>query len=320
LLSKKVAVARNAMATRFEIVVHGESEPALRAAAEAALEEVARIEAQLSLYKPESEVADLNRRAAREWVRVGADLFRLLGLAHKLSAETDGAFDLTIAPLVRCWGFMGSSGKKPSKLAVSEARQLVGMSLVELDEQKCAVRFARDGVMLDFGAIGKGYAIDAAVDVLREAGVTSAIVHGGTSTVYGLGKPPNESAWKIAIEGPPNEGTTEAAPLSVVELRDEALSVSAVWGKSFTRGGKTYGHIIDPRTGDPADAADLAAVALRSATETDALSTALLTLGLEGHERIATMRPGIRSLVMKRGTDGTPAIKLHKMDRFQPLG
>src|SRR5688572_10919776 len=170
------------MATRFEMVVCGPNESGLRAAAEEALNEVQRIEAQLSLYRPDSEVAHLNARAARQWVRVEPGLFRLLQQAKRLSEETLGAFDITVAPLVRCWGFMGSSGRQPGKRAIAEARKCVGMDLVELDSESFQVRFARDGVMLDFGAIGKGYAIERAVELLREADITAAIIHGGTST------------------------------------------------------------------------------------------------------------------------------------------
>src|SRR4030095_6309124 len=177
------------------------------------------------------------------------------------------------------------------------------------------VHFTRPGVMLDFGAIGKGHAIEQAVAILRYAGVRSAIIHGGTSTVYGLGKPPDESAWKIAIEGLPQNESEKPDLLSIVELRDESLSVSAVWGKSFDAKGKTYGHVIDPRTGYPADDADLAAVVLASATETDALSTALLTLGPKHHDRIASLRPAIRTLVMKRNRRGKgPLIKSQNLE------
>jgi thiamine biosynthesis lipoprotein len=292
-----VAVARNAMATRFEIVLHGDDSPALRAAGEEALDEIARVEAQLSLYQPTSEVSRLNARASREPVRVTPELFRLLQRAHQLSRETGGAFDITIAPLVRCWGFMDGTGSVPSPEELSRARSIVGMDLVELNEVEFSVRFAREGVMLDFGAIGKGYAIGRAAELLREAGVTSALVNGGTSTVYALGKPPDTECWKVAIEFP--EGDAPDAPkklLATVDLRDEAVSVSAVWGKSFEAGGKTLGHVIDPRTGEPAARAMLAAVALPCAMETDALSTALLVTGDAGIDQMSSLRPGIRLL------------------------
>jgi thiamine biosynthesis lipoprotein len=305
------------MATRFELVLHGANPAHLRAAGEQALAEIERLESQLSLYRNTSEIAHVNARAAQEPVRVSPSLMRLLQQAFRLGPAMDGAFDVTIAPLVRCWGFMGGSGTMPEPEAVDRARALVGPGLVELDERASTVRFRREGVMIDLGAIGKGYAIECAVEVLRDAGVTSALLHGGTSTVYGLGTPPESSEWKVAIGRPlgesgsspgliPTEGQPPGMPLptgdallAVVALRDEALSVSAVWGRSFVQSGKSYGHVIDPRTGQPVAGALLAAVALPSATETDALSTALLTMGAVGLERLAVLRPGVRTLLLR---------------------
>ena len=295
-----VTLARNAMATRFELVLHGDNPIALRAAGEEALDEIDRIEGLLSLYRNTSEIAHVNARAARESVRVSPPVFRLLEQARQLSEETGGAFDITIAPLVRCWGFMGGSGQMPSPEAVEEARARVGMHHVQLHSNDFTVRFAREGVMLDLGAIGKGYAVERAVEILREDGVVSAILHGGTSTVCAIGSPPDADAWKIAIERPVEAEGSRLPLLAVVPLKDEALSVSAVWGRSFQTADKTYGHIIDPRTGQPTDAAVLSAVALPSATETDALSTALLTLGQDGLQSIASLRPGLRCLVARR--------------------
>jgi thiamine biosynthesis lipoprotein len=150
--------------------------------------------------------------------------------------------------------------------------------------------------------------------LLREAGVTSALLHGGTSTIYALGHPPESRAWQIAVSDPESgaallagglspEDQPEAGPgkaAAVVALKDEAMSVSAVWGKFFHAEGETYGHIIDPRTGRPASQGVMAVVVLESATETDALSTALLTVGPEGHDTIASLREGMRTLVMAR--------------------
>ena len=176
--------------------------------------------------------------------------------------------------------------------------------------------------MLDLGAIGKGYAIERAAEVLREAGVTSALLHGGTSSVQALGHPPDAESWKIAIEQPEaSDGgsgdvrafaagaspfvTRHSSPVTSPRLAghsalcDEAMSVSAVWGKCFQAEGKTYGHVLDPRTGQPATGTALAAIVLPSATETDALSTALLTLGAPGHEAIANLRPGMRTLLVE---------------------
>jgi FAD:protein FMN transferase len=224
---ESVRLARHAMATRFEIVLHGENPARLRGAGEEALAEVERLEAQLSIFRPSSELSRVNALAAREPVAVTPAVFRLLEHARRLHDESSGAFDIAVAPLVRCWGFMGGFGSLPDPAELTRARRQSGMAHVVLDAVNLTVRFDGDGVMLDLGAIGKGYAIDKAADVLREAGVTSALLHGGSSTVYGIGRPAGEEAWKVAVESPPAEGA--ARPwLATVPLSDEALSVSAV--------------------------------------------------------------------------------------------
>jgi FAD:protein FMN transferase len=296
-----VRLALNAMATRFELVLHGENATRMRGAGEAALKEVERLEAQLSLYRPTSEIARVNALAAREPVRVSPSVFGLLQHARQLQTESGGAFDITVAPLVRCWGFMHGTGRLPEPAEIAEARGRSGMAHVLLDDKNYSVRFEKEGVMIDLGAIGKGYAIDCAAEILREAGVTCALLHGGTSTVYGLGAPPDADGWRIAIGPPPDEPKTCQ---TTVVLRDNALSVSAVWGKSFEFEGKKFGHVIDPRTGWPVNNSVQAAVVLPSATETDALSTALLVMGCEGHEAICRLRPAMRTMVVAPGEQG----------------
>jgi thiamine biosynthesis lipoprotein len=233
------------MATRFEIVLHGEDSSTLRAAGEEALDEIDRLEAQLSLYRLSSEVAHLNARAHEQPVRVTPELFRLLARATKLSEETHGAFDITIAPLVRCWGFMGGTGSMPRSESIAEARARVGMHLLELNEDAFTVHFQRAGVMLDFGAIGKGYAIERAAEIVARSGRHQRI--DSRRHQYGLRHRPfarpvqMENRDHVAAK---RKGSATAGPR---RIGDEALSVSAVWGKSFQSGAKTYGHIIDPR-------------------------------------------------------------------------
>ena len=318
-----VNLALHAMATRFELVLPGDHTASLRAAGEEVLEEIQRLEARLSLFQPHSEIAQVNRRAAKEPVPVTPPVFALLDHARRLSEESAGAFDITVAPLVRCWGFMGGDGELPKAEDLAAARACMGMGLVRLDPANYTVAFTREGVMLDLGAIGKGYAIERAIGMLREAGITSALFHRGTSTVYALGQPPDADCWRIAIQIPPQDPDLPYARLAwqpghaatstpamqpvldrateplivTVPLRDEALSVSAVWGKFFHADGKKFGHVLDPRTGQPVARAALALVALPSATETDALSTALLVEGAEGHDRIAALRPGMKTLL-----------------------
>ncbi len=300
-----VTLARNTMATRFELVLHGENPAALQAAGEEALDEIARLENQLSLYRPGSEIAQLNARAANEAVRVAPELFALLLRAQRLHAETKGAFDITIAPLVRCWGFMENAGRMPSETELASALACVGMRHVQLDSSRLSVRFDRPGVMLDLGAIGKGYAVERATEILRDAGVTSALLHGGTSTVCAIGHPPDSTHWRVAIERPKTStfGEFQFDP-PVLELVDEAMSVSAIWGRCFQTEGKSFGHVLDPRTGRPVDLTVLSAVVLASATETDALSTALLVAGPAGLETISQLRPGMKTLLITQDGSG----------------
>ena len=135
--------------------------------------------------------------------------------------------------------------------------------------------------MLDLGAVGKGHAIEQAVTTLREAGVVNAILHGGNGPVFALGIPPDGKPWTIAVEYPPGVEGAPGELLAAIPLRNQAMSVSAVWGKSFQVDKRQYGHVLDPRTGQPTTGALLAAAILPSAMESDALSTALLVGGVE---------------------------------------
>ena len=300
-----IILARRAMNTRFELVLHGANDTFLRAAGEEALDEVERIEAQLSLFRPTSEIARVNRHAAEGPMRVSPPVFQLLERARALWVATGGAFDPTVGAAMEAWGFRGAHLQPaPAAQAFAGAQGRKGMDLVVLYPATREVRFACPGLQLDLGAIGKGYAVDVAVSLLREAGVTSALLHGGTSSVYGLGSGLDGRPWKIAIPaGPPaasgQEGST--APeriLAEIELVDASLGVSAAWGRSVMAEGRMCGHVLDPRSGEPADRAVLAAVVLPDATEADALSTALLVLGSEGLPSLQVFRPDLRALVM----------------------
>lgn len=297
---KTVRLARRAMATRFELVLQGTDEVQLRAAGEEALAEISRLEAQLSFYRPTSDVSRINARAATEPVRVEPRLFKLLQTAQRLSEETDGAFDITVGPLMRCWGFVNGTGQLPDQAALAEARRRTGMHLVTLHEANYTVSFSRPGVQVDLGGIGKGYALDEAAEILREVGVMNAFLHGGTSTIVAMGQPFDAAHWKVAVPYPEAQGDSTDDILAIVPLHNEALSVSAVAGKSFFVDGKEFGHVLDPRKGKPVDGAEVAAVVASSATETDAISTALLVMGQEGQDWTSRYSAEMRSLVVFR--------------------
>ena len=292
------------MGTRFELVFNGADETFLLAAGEEALREIARLERQLSLYRDDSDLAEINARAAYEPVRVEPRLFRFIERAIRLSEATGGAFDFTVAPLMQAWGFIGGEGNLPEPETLEWARSVVGVSHLVLDEANYTVAFDKPGVRLDFGAIGKGYAIDAAAEILRDHEIESALLHGGTSSVYAIGSPPDTAAWKIALQNP----LDESAPFAIVNLKNAALSVSAPHNKNFVSDGKRYGHILNPRTGLPAFGNSLAALVTPTATDGDALSTALLADGEDALPRIAAFLPEAQILlvtetngVIKRG-------------------
>jgi thiamine biosynthesis lipoprotein len=303
-----VLLARHAMATRFEIVLHGARPAALRAAGEEALDEIERWEQRLSCHRPDSEIAALNAHGYPGPVRLSPPVFRLLQWAHRLGEETKGAFDITVGPLMQAWGFKDGNGHRPPPQALAAARQQVGQQWLSLEEASFSARFQRPGLQLDLGAMGKGYAIEQAARVLREAGITQALLHGGTSTVTALGAPPGGAAWPVSIELPRAWQPAGLGSLAVVHLRDASLSVSAIWGKCFHEGESLRGHVLDPGSGEPVSGPLLAAITAPSATETDAFSTALLVAGEQGLGHITGLRPGQRGLVVQHNpAEGTVA-------------
>jgi FAD:protein FMN transferase len=289
------------MNTRFELVLWGKDETYLTAAGEEALREIAALDQQLSFYRDDSDVRELNALAAHRAVTVEPRLFRLLERARELSRATEGAFDITIGPLLRAWGLTGEGGRVPAPEEVEAARAITGMELVELDSDARTVRFLREGVMIDLGAIGKGYGIERAMELLAEHELSGVLLHGGTSTVAATGTQPDGSPWTIAIRDPRDPD----AVIAQAGLGDAALSVSAPHGRAFIVEGREIGHVLDPRTGAPAEGALLAAVRCPSPTDSDALSTGLLVAGEALFPALKAWGPGCAALVLRR--DGTRA-------------
>lgn len=282
----EVRLALEAMATRFELVLYGEHPVRLRAAGEEALGEIARLDRQLSFYDPASDVSWINARAADGPVRVEPALFSLLQRCRDLSAATGGAFDITVAPLMRAWGFVTRAGAVPDDRVLAEARALVGVSQLHLDPSDSTVRFERRGMSIDLGAAGKGYAVDVAVGVLRGHGVAHALLHGGTSSIHVLGTRPDGRPWRVAWAG-----LREDKPVTF-DLQDAALAASATGGKSFVAEGREYGHVMDPRTGLTTACVRAATVTGPGSLECDALSTALLVLGTSWLPSLRARFPG----------------------------
>jgi len=302
-----VTTAREAMATRFEIALHGDDPTRLRTAAAEALDEITRLEGVLGFLQPTSEIANCNQRAALEPVPITPEVFALLQHCRELTTATTDAFDITIAPLMRCWRFINDTGAIPTEAEIEAALDQVGMHHVELDEAHNTVRFNHEGVMLDLGSIGKGYALECAASLLLENEFDNFLIHGGTSTVTARGAQPDGIPWRIAIQHP-DEGES---PLRIIDLHNESLSVSGIGGKSFIDpNGNEQGHVIDPRTGRPTQAARVAAVICDSATDSDAFATALLA---EGYPLFLHLPPNTRALVASK-QESQLAIQTHNLD------
>jgi len=237
------------MGSTYSIAVYGDDRVQLEAAVDAAFDEVRRLDDLLSNYKPESEWNEVNREAAQRPVKVSPELFRLLQACVEYSRASEGAFDISVGPLMKVWGFYKGSGHLPHRAEVQAAMAKVGYRHILLDPAAQTVRFDRPGVELDPGGIGKGYAVDRMVDVLKQKGVGAALVAGSGSSIYGLGAPPEEpKGWRIDIKDPWDIRKS----LAEVYLRDMSMSTSGSYEKFFRAEGKTYAHIMDPRTGYPA--------------------------------------------------------------------
>lgn len=273
------------MGTRFEIALAGDDPVALRAAGEAALAEIEDRHRRWSAFSASSMVTRINREAGERAVAVDRETLDLLLLAHDVWDASGGAFDITVGPLMRRLGFRdGQMMASADASAVVEGPPVVGMDRVVVDERTSTVWFV-DGadarghaIEIDLGAIAKGWALDVAADVLRDAGVTCALLHGGTSTVIAIGAPPEAEGWAIKVRPPHGQHSDDPADAPVVHLRDAALAVSAPHGRTISRGDVTLGHVIDPRTGQPTTGACCAAVIADRAAVADAWSTALLVL------------------------------------------
>jgi thiamine biosynthesis lipoprotein len=307
-----VRLAAMAMATRFELVVRGEEDPVwLRAAGEEALAEIHRLHDRLSFYSPTSDVARINRLAFREPVVVSIELFRLLSACRRLHTATLGAFDVTVGPLMRSWGFVSGKGAEPSETDLQAALSRVGTKHLRLDERDRTVRFDVEGAEIDLGGVGKGFAIDEAVRVLEDVGVKHAFLHGGTSSIRAMGDSPDGPHWTVAISAAAAE-TADAAHEDVIAvpiMANSALGVSDVRGKGFRTDAGFVGHVLDPRTGRPVRSVGLAAVEAGSAMEADALATALLILSREERRKIRESIPGLRFLVASGEAGASPTVE-----------
>ena len=279
------------MACLYTIDAYADDSETLPHILDQAFDEVDRIDRLMSHYKTDSPLSRINREAATSPVTVEPELFDFIAESIRYSRESDGAFDITVGPLMKVWGFFRGDGRLASGHDVEDARSLVGSQHVLLDAEHRTIRFDRPGVELDLGGIAKGYAVDRAVRLLRARHVAAALVSAGGSTIYGLGVPLTHNGWMVAIQDP----TDSRKSAREVELKDRALSVAGSSEKFFEVHGVRYSHIMDPRTGRPVQGVLSVAVITETGTQGDALDDAFFVLGPVGSRNYLQRLEGVEA-------------------------
>ncbi len=285
------------MGCEFTVMVpHDQPKPV--ASAEAALDEIGELENLLSVYLNDSAVSRLNQGAAESPVRVNYRLYDLLKQAAELTRQTEGAFDPAAGALVRAWGFLRGPKRVPAETERQEALTRSGMRHVLLDDNTNSVRYTIPGLEINLGSIGKGYGIDQALKrMASEFGTDCVLIQGGRSSVRAIGSPAGDDrGWMIGIQDP----LCPDRRLGAIHLKDRALATSSIVNQHFEVNGRRYGHLIDPRTGWPADSLASATVLASDAATADALSTALFVMGLDKAADFCHNHREIAALLVRR--------------------
>jgi thiamine biosynthesis lipoprotein len=286
--------ARWLMGTLCSAEAHAADTAAAAAAIEAAFGEIARLEGLLSSWRDDSEVSQLNALGAGESLACAPALYELLVAARSLAEVTHGAFDPTVEPLTRAWDLRGK-GRVPDEDEIAAALAHVGWEGLRLDENELTAGFAKPGMAVDLGGIGKGFALDHAFAVLEARGIRRARFNFGGEICAITDAAP----WPVTVADPADR----MRPVVAFELREGAVSTSGQSERSFRAKGRDWGHILDPRTGRPVARPGAVTVFAGSATQADALSTALFVMGRAEGEAFARAHPEIGVLWLEPAGD-----------------
>lgn len=291
------SIEQSAMACEFEVLLNRGQYPQGIEHARDALRDIHRLEDELSVYRPLSDFCTINRWAAERAVGVRYDVCRLLAVARDVSRETGRAFDITAGSLSEVWGFSRRQGRKPNDAELAEALQRVGSDLITVDENARTVQLAREGVKLNPGGIGKGYALDQVANSLLQSGVEDFLIHGGRSSVAARGTRLSGEAtggWWIALAHP----LRWEEKLGRIRLHNQALGTSGAGKQFFHYQGVRYSHVIDPRSGWPAQGVLSATAICRSGTLADALATAFMVMGPDATRDFCAARPHLAAILV----------------------
>ena len=258
------------------------------------LQQVHALEQQMTVYRDDSEISQINKRAALQPIQVEPKLYELFERCRGWHQSSEAAFDITSGPLIRCWGFRHRKGEHPDPDDLQQARRKVGMHHVRFDRRERTLAFDQLGIELNLGAVGKGYALDRLAESYRRCGLRSILLDAGRSSVRAVGRPPWADAWRLDI-GHPLFGEHSIA---TVWARDAGLSTSGIADQFFVKDGVRYGHILDPRTGLPVSGMLQVTALADSATEAEALSTAFFVNGLEWTTRFCERHRAVGAIVI----------------------
>lgn len=284
---------RKKMGSRFEITaVHSDAEAARRAI-DKAYAEIERIEAVISSWRHTSETSAVNRQAGAGPLQISPELFNLVRRSLKLSALTDGAFDITFAGVGQLWDFDAPEPNVPEPEAIRAALAHVGYRKIILNPEERTLYLDDASARIGFGAIGKGYAANRAVWVLKEEGITGGVVNAGGDLVA-FGRQENGEPWEIGIAHPRRRGHLFAR----LPLTEQAVVTSGDYESFFELGGKRYAHILDPRTGFPVDHLLSATIVCPDAELADGLATAVAVMGPEKGLALVNRLHGIEALLV----------------------
>jgi FAD:protein FMN transferase len=280
----------------FRLVLHATNETHATRASEAAFQRIAQLNAILSDYDPESEVSRLCRETIPgQPAKVSPELWFMLECSQRLAAETDGAFDVTVGPLVNLWRHARRRQELPPEDLLMEARERAGWQKLRLDAEARTLTFLAPDMRLDFGGIAKGYAGDEALRVLRQLGIPSALVAAAGDVTIG-DAPPDEPGWRIEIA---SLDVTNAPPPRTVWLHNAAVSTSGDIFQRLEIAGRRYSHIIDPRTGFGLTDHSLVSVIAPDGVTADSLATAVSVLGPERGLRLIERKRDCAALVVR---------------------
>jgi len=297
------------MGTVFEIAAYDQSSERASHAIEKAFQEIVRLDDLLSNYKPDSALSNLNRSAHFHAEQVPSDLYRVIGQAVQFSRLSDGKFDISIAPLVNLWKAALRGDGTPSRAQQDEVRSCVGYEKIELIPPD-RISFRSPCLQLDLGAIGKGYAVDRAAEVLHSLGIRNALINAGGSTIFAMGSPPDQAGWLVHLRDPSNKIDPQ------VMLKDGSVSTSEQTAPSLL-GNDSAGHIIDPDTGMPLKTAFAVSAVSKTASVSDALSTTLLLLGPTKGKTLIKSMADVSAIWISRDAqvetvNGSPQILLRR--------